>query len=178
MICQIEGQLVTERRDLPVCRDAEGNFVSGNGLNKLAVIERHHALGNIGLGIVQGFNIHGGAIASTVAHDSHNLVMVGDNDDDMLLAAESLRECGGGFCVVSHGIVLARLPLPIAGLMTDAPVDSVLEIQRALLDAASVHWRRQEERPACGPLLPGAPRYTRHTALRIRDCLTQPALSL
>lgn len=82
VICQIEGQLVTERRDLPVCRDAEGNFVSGNGLNKLAVIERHHALGNIGLGIVQGFNIHGGAIASTVAHDSHNLVMVGDNDDD------------------------------------------------------------------------------------------------
>ena len=137
VICQIEGQLVTERRDLPVCRDAEGNFVSGNGLNKLAVIERHHALGNIGLGIVQGFNIHGGAIASTVAHDSHNLVMVGDNDDDMLLAAESLRECGGGFCVVSHGIVLARLPLPIAGLMTDAPVDSVLEIQRALLDAAA-----------------------------------------
>ena len=63
--------------------------------------------------------------------------MVGDNDDDMLLAAESLRECGGGFCVVSHGIVLARLPLPIAGLMTDAPVDSVLEIQRALLDAAA-----------------------------------------
>ena len=137
VICQIEGQLVTERRDLPVCRDAEGNFVSGNGLNKLAVIERYHALGNIGLGIVQGFNIHGGAIASTVAHDSHNLVMVGDNDDDMLLAAESLRECGGGFCVVSHGIVLARLPLPIAGLMTDAPVDSVLEIQRALLDAAA-----------------------------------------
>lgn len=72
-----------------------------------------------------------------MAHDSHNLVMVGDNDDDMLLAAESLRECGGGFCVVSHGIVLARLPLPIAGLMTDAPVDSVLEIQRALLDAAA-----------------------------------------
>lgn len=137
VICQIEGQLVTERRDLPVKRDAEGCFVSGDGLNKLAVIERHHALGNVGLGIVHGFNIKNGAIASTVAHDSHNLVIVGDNDEDMLLAAESLNECGGGYCVVSRGIVLARLPLPIAGLMTDAPVDSVLEIQRALLDAAA-----------------------------------------
>ena len=111
-------------------------FVSGNGLNKLAVIERHHLTGNIGLGILKGFGIKGGAIASTVGHDSHNLIIAGDNDEDMLIAADALKDCGGGICVVSKGIVLARLPLPIAGLMTDAPVEDVLERQRALLDAA------------------------------------------
>jgi len=133
----IEGQLVTERRQLRVQRDEAGRFVSGGGLNKLAVVERHHATGNVGLGIVEGFSITGGAIASTVAHDSHNLVMVGDNDEDMLIAAAALNECGGGFCVVSRGIVLARLPLPIAGLITDAPVEKVLESQQALLEAAA-----------------------------------------
>lgn len=137
VISLIDGQLVTKREDRAVLRDSEGRFISGNGLNKLAVIERHHATGNVGLGIVEGFNIKNGAIATTMAHDSHNLVMVGDNDEDMLIAARSLQECGGGFCVVSRGIVLARLPLPIAGLITDAPVDTVLETQRALLDAAA-----------------------------------------
>ncbi|MDO5112053.1 MAG: adenine deaminase [Clostridia bacterium] len=132
----IPGQLVTEKRIKRV-RSENGLFLPGDGLNKLAVIERHHALGYIGLGIVEGMNITNGAIASTVAHDSHNLVVVGDNDRDMRIAAESLVDCGGGFCVVSQGIVLSRLPLPIAGIITDAPVAQVLEIQRALLDAAA-----------------------------------------
>lgn len=136
VISLIEGQLVNTRKDLPVLRDENGLFISGNGLNKLAVVERHHATGNIGLGILDGFGIKNGAIASTVGHDSHNLVIAGDNDDDMLMAAEALESCGGGFCVVSQGIVLARLPLPIGGIMTDAPVEDVLELQRALLDAA------------------------------------------
>ena len=136
VISLIDGQLVNKREDLPVLRDEKGFFLSGNGLNKLAVIERHHLTGNIGLGILKGFGIKEGAIASTVGHDSHNLVIAGDNDEDMLIAARALEDCGGGICVVSRGIVLARLPLPIAGLMTDAPVEDVLEIQRALLDAA------------------------------------------
>lgn len=130
------GQLVTKRLERPVKRDAEGCFLPDENLAKLAVIERHHSTGHIGLGIVEGLNIKGGAIASTVAHDSHNLVVAGDNDRDMLLAVEALKDCGGGFCVVSRGIVLARLPLPIAGLMTDAPVDDVLARQQALLGAA------------------------------------------
>ncbi len=133
----IPGQLVTK---LSRCRPLSENglFVSGNGLNKLAVIERHHATGSMGLGIVEGFGLTGGgAIASTVAHDSHNLVVVGDNDADMLIAIDSLSECGGGYCVVSHGIVIARLPLPIAGLMTDAPIEDVLARQQALLSAAA-----------------------------------------
>ena len=100
------------------------------------MIERHHATGHIGLGIVEGLNIHGGAVASTVAHDSHNIVVAGDNDADMLCAVETLIACRGGYCVVANGEVKACLPLPIAGLMTDAPVEDVLGGQRTLLDAA------------------------------------------
>lgn len=130
------GQLVTNR--ITVRPKAQnGCFVPDRELAKLAVIERHHAKGTVGLGIVKGFNIEGGAIASTVAHDSHNLVVAGDNDEDMLIAIESLAECGGGFCVVSRGIVLARLPLEIAGLMTADPIESVLSRQQALLSAAA-----------------------------------------
>lgn len=109
------------------------------------MIERHHRTGSIGLGIVEGLNIHNGAIASTVAHDSHNLVIAGDNDRDMLMAAEALQECGGGFCVVSQGIVLARLPLPIAGVMTDAPVEDVLARQQALLGRRQHRLRGQSD---------------------------------
>lgn len=135
IIKMIPHQLVTELAYRNVKRDDRGRFIPDNGLVKLAVIERHHATGSIGVGILEGLSIKHGAVASTVAHDSHNLVVAGDNDDDMLMAIESLKECGGGFSVVSGGVVLARLPLPIGGLMTDAPVGEVLEIQQALLDA-------------------------------------------
>ena len=135
VIKMLPHQLVTELVYRDVQRDECGCFVPGNGLIKLAVIERHHATGNIGLGILEGLGLKHGAVASTVAHDSHNLVVAGDNDEDMLMAIESLRDCGGGYSVVSRGVVLARLPLPIAGLMTDAPVNEVLEIQQALLEA-------------------------------------------
>ena len=84
---------------------------------KVAVVERHHRTGTIGLGFVQGFGLQGGAVASTVAHDSHNLLIVGTNDDDMALAGNKLAEVGGGMIVVRDGQVLALLPLPIAGLM-------------------------------------------------------------
>jgi adenine deaminase len=132
----VPHQLMTKLVTRPVKRDADGCFMPDGTLNKLAVIERHHATGSMAVGILEGLGIQNGAVASTVAHDSHNLVVAGDNDRDMLIAIDSLRACGGGYCVVSRGVVLARLPLPIAGLMTDAPVDSVLEKQQALLDAA------------------------------------------
>ncbi len=135
VIRMVPEQLITELVWREV-KSEHGAFVPAGGLCKLAVVERHHATGSVGIGIVEGLNIKNGAIASTVAHDSHNLVVAGDNDRDMLMAIEALRECGGGFCVVSRGIVLARLPLPIAGLMTDAPVEDVLARQQALLDAA------------------------------------------
>ena len=135
VIKMIPHQLVTELVYRDVERDENGCFIPSEGMVKLAVIERHHAAGSMAVGILEGLGIKHGAVASTVAHDSHNLVVAGDNDDDMLMAIESLRDCGGGYSVVSRGVVLARLPLPIAGLMTAAPVNDVLEIQQALLDA-------------------------------------------
>lgn len=115
----------------------DGLFVPKNGLLKLAVLERHHASGRVGLGILRGFDIKDGAIATTVGHDSHNLVVVGDNDEDMLKAVDVLEECGGGYVVVSKGEVLAKLILSVAGLMSDAPLEVILKHQRELLAAAA-----------------------------------------
>jgi adenine deaminase len=92
---------------------------------KIAVVERHKATGNVGIGFVQGFGLKKGAIGSSVAHDSHNLVIVGTNDQDMIKAAEIIQTMKGGLIVVLNGRVLASLPLPIAGLMSDASVDQV-----------------------------------------------------
>ena len=92
---------------------------------KIAVIERHRASGNIGLGFVKGFGIKNGAIASTVAHDSHNMIVIGTNDDDMYQAAVELVKSQGGKIIVNSGKVLAHLALPIAGLMSDKPYEEV-----------------------------------------------------
>ena len=104
---------------------------------KLAVIERHRATGTVGLGFVTGFGLKTGAVASTVAHDSHNLLVLGTNERDMVLAANRLAEAGGGEIVVRDGRVLAFLPLPIAGLLSDRPVAEVQEQVEALAQA----WR-------------------------------------
>ncbi|MEN6594218.1 MAG: adenine deaminase [Clostridiaceae bacterium] len=114
-----------------------GCFVPKNGLLKLAVLERHHASGRVGLGILRGFDVKDGAIATTVGHDSHNLVVVGDNDADMLKAVTTLEECGGGYVVVSNGEVLAKLVLSVAGLMSDAPLENILKHQHELLASAA-----------------------------------------
>lgn len=103
---------------------------------KLVVIERHKGSGNMGRGFVHGFALTDGAIASTVGHDSHNLAVLGTNDGDMLAAARALADAGGGQCAVRNGQVLALLPLPIAGLMSDQPAAAVIKEQAALLDAA------------------------------------------
>jgi adenine deaminase len=92
---------------------------------KIAVIERHKATGNIGIGFVQGFGLKEGAIGSSVAHDSHNLIIVGTNDLDILKAVEVIQAMGGGLTVVLDGRALASLPLPIAGLMSEASVPQV-----------------------------------------------------
>ena len=95
-------------------------------ISKLAVIERHHKTGNLGLGFVQGLGIKRGAIASSVAHDSHNLVIAGMDDVDMLIAAKHLSSIGGGLTVVDNQKVMASLPLPIAGLISDQNIESVI----------------------------------------------------
>jgi len=103
---------------------------------KIAVMERHRATGNLGLGFVQGFGLKRGAIGSSVAHDSHNLVIVGTNDEDMLQTVMAIKKMGGGLAVVSEEKVLASLPLPIAGLMTDGSVPQVNHQLETLLHAA------------------------------------------
>ena len=109
---------------------------ASDGLAKLAVLERHLGTGRVGLGLVRGFELQRGAIASSVAHDAHNLIVAGVDDSDMLLAVQRLAELGGGMVSVEAGEVLAELPLPIAGLLSDAPVADVLRQTEALIAAA------------------------------------------
>jgi adenine deaminase len=86
-------------------------------ISKIAVIERHHATDRIGLGFVKGFGLQRGALAATVAHDSHNIIVVGSNDSDPLVAFNKLTEMHGGQVVIDDGEILASLPLPVAGLL-------------------------------------------------------------
>ncbi len=129
----IPGQLLTNC----VVRRPHGNGGRAladpeNDLAKIAVIERHHATGRIGLGFVEGFGLKRGAFASTVAHDAHNVVVVGMNDHDMALCALRLQAMGGGIVVVADNQVLAELPLAVAGLLSEEPFETVVE----KLDAA------------------------------------------
>jgi adenine deaminase len=101
---------------------------------KLAVIERHHMTGHIGLGIVKGLGLKSGAIATTIAHDSHNLILAATNDDDLLFAAEEMRKMKGGLIVIQNRRILAALPLPIAGLLTDQPYQKVCTVLSKIHD--------------------------------------------
>ncbi|MHB8067010.1 MAG: adenine deaminase [Desulfobaccales bacterium] len=122
----IPGQLLTEKRVLPAPQhDGRLAVDPGRDLLKLAVVERHHGTGNLGLGLVQGFGLQRGALASSVAHDSHNIVVVGADETDMLQAVEHLVHLKGGLAVVAGGQVLADLPLPIAGLISPQPLEEV-----------------------------------------------------
>ncbi|MFC4402739.1 adenine deaminase [Gracilibacillus xinjiangensis] len=94
---------------------------------RLACIDRHHQSGQISLSFAQGFQIKSGAVASTVAHDSHNLLVMGIDPEDMMLAANTLAESGGGMVVVDDGKILAHVPMPIAGLMSNQPLEKVVE---------------------------------------------------
>ncbi len=107
-----------------------------NDILKLAVVERHHATGNVGLGLVKGFGLKKGAFASSVAHDSHNLIVLGVNDADMVAAVDALRDMGGGFVIVVDGKIEGALPLPVAGLMSDAPLEKVAKIGGKLREIA------------------------------------------
>jgi adenine deaminase len=103
---------------------------------KLAVIERHRRSGRIGLGLVAGFGMKKGALASTVAHDSHNIIVVGTNDKDMLAAAKRLVAIGGGFVAAAKGKIAAEVPLAIAGLMSAGPAEEVVSQTNAILKVA------------------------------------------
>lgn len=116
----IPKQLLTRQlwQEVPV---VQGRAVAApdQDILKLAVFERHHKTGQRGIGLVKGFGLSKGAIAQTIGHDSHNLIVIGTNDRDMLIAAQSLESCGGGIAIAAAGKVEEILPLPVGGLMTD-----------------------------------------------------------
>ena len=124
----VPEQIVTEA--LVVAPSLRGGAVAADperDLLKLAVVERHRATGRIGLGLVHGFGLRAGALVSSVAHDAHNLVVVGADDEDMRLAVAAVAASGGGLAVAAGGALRALLPLPIAGLMSDRPFEEVAD---------------------------------------------------
>ncbi len=132
----VPGQIVTDSLvDEPLHRAGEALADPERDLAKIAVVERHLGTGRVGLGFVRGFNLQRGAIASTVAHDAHNVVVVGTNDASMAAAVRRLANRGGGIVVVDGAEVLAELPLPVAGLLSDAPLEEVLTASHAVLAA-------------------------------------------
>ena len=105
-----------------------------NDILKLAVIERHHNTGNIGLGLIENFGLKNGAIATTIAHDSHNLIVIGDNDEDMINAANKVIQMHGGIAVSSSKEILESLQLDIGGLMSNKSIDYIDEKIKRLID--------------------------------------------
>ncbi len=139
VIGTIPDQILTEslQDELKV----EGGFAVADperDLAKIAVIERHLGTGRVGLGFVRGFGLRAGALASTVAHDAHNIVVVGVDDDDMARAVRRLEEIGGGVVVVESRGVRAELPLPVAGLLSDRTLPEVVAASRDCIEAAKV----------------------------------------
>lgn len=133
----VKHQLITEEALLDI------DFSNNNGVDtekdilKLAVIERHRNTGHTGLGFIRGIGLNEGAIAASVSHDSHNLIVIGTSEADMAFAANRVRGLGGGMVVVRKGSVVAEMPLPYAGIMTDSPASDVAKQNEAVRE--SVH---------------------------------------
>lgn len=136
-----ENQLVTDALEMDV-ETTDGMFDAAKNpaLCKVAVIERHNATGNVGVGLLHGYTDAGkrmhGAVATTISHDSHNIVVAGDNDEDMIAAVQELVRMGGGICLVRDGKVLESLALPIAGLMSPRPAQEVAAAKQAIRSRA------------------------------------------
>lgn len=133
----VPDQLVTRQVVLPLTtRDGVAVADPERDLAKLAVVERHKATGNVGLGFVRGLGLRAGAIASSVAHDSHNVVVAGIDDADMLVAVKMVERLQGGVVAVKDRKVLAMVPLPIAGLLSELPLEGVAKQMAGALTAA------------------------------------------
>lgn len=127
--------LVTKKVERKVkVSKGEFEYDDSKDILKLAVIERHKMTGNVGLGLVEGFGLKNGAIASTVAHDSHNIVVIGDNDEDILAAVKEVKRVGGGITISSNGEILSTLDLPIAGLISDRSMEEVNNKLKTMLE--------------------------------------------
>lgn len=125
----IPGGVVTGRSVEKVKRDKDGYFIhdESKDILKLAVVERHHGTGNVGLALIRGYGMKNGAVATSIAHDSHNIIVIGSNDDDMITAVNELIKLGGGITMVKNNKVLMSHRLEIAGLMTDDSQDEVCD---------------------------------------------------
>jgi adenine deaminase len=136
VIVLVPDQIVTDAtEEEPAVVDGYAVADPDRDLAKVAVVERHLATGRIGLGFVRGFGLQRGAFASTLSHDAHNIVAVGVDDTDLVLAVGRLAELGGGMVVVADGAVDAELPLPVAGLLSDRPLQEVIERSRQTVEA-------------------------------------------
>lgn len=133
----VKDQLITEEALLDVDFGKNNGIDTEKDILKLAVIERHKNTGHIGLGFIHGIGLKEGAIAASVSHDSHNLIVIGTSEREMAFAANRVRELGGGMAAVKNGEVLSEMPLPYAGLMTDASVSEVARQNEAV--RKSVH---------------------------------------
>lgn len=114
----VEGEITTHEFSAPV-KDGKAEVDVKNDILKLTVIERHHDTNHIGIGFIHGYGLTQGAIASSVSHDSHNIIAVGTNDSDIAIAANCIREMQGGWAIAWNGKIIGKLPLPIAGLISD-----------------------------------------------------------
>ena len=139
VIQMLEKQIVTKDvlEEVPwIESDGEKYFAPDGEYQKIAVIERHKNTGKMGVGIVKGYGIRGGAIASSVSHDSHNIIVVGDNDRDMAIAVKEMMRTQGGYTLVCNGEIYGTLPLPVMGLMSDAGYESVNEALAKMIPKA------------------------------------------
>ena len=131
----IPGQIVTKREDI-VLPHANGAFVADKAVNKCIVVERYRDTGKIGIAPVLGFELANGAVATSVAHDSHNIIVIGDNDADMLVALEQIKQLGGGYVIASNGEVVGQLALPVMGLISDEGFEAVQAKLHSMIEKA------------------------------------------
>ena len=130
----IPGQIATKKST--VSAQDVGERIASGALRKIAVVERHHATGMIGVGLISGYGLTHGAVATTVAHDSHNLIVVGDNDADMVAAVRELERVQGGYTIVADGNVKGTLALPVGGLMSSDPAKTLIKNLDRMLELA------------------------------------------
>ena len=125
----LPGGVVTKKLTAEVDLTVDGDFIfdSTNDICKVAVIERHHETGKVGLGFLSGYGIKAGAVAISVAHDSHNIIVAGTNNEEMAIAVEELIKMEGGMILVKDGKVISSIPLPIAGIMSDKSGEVIAE---------------------------------------------------
>ena len=143
----VKGELLTEEMHTEVDFDKDNGIDLGRDILKIAVVERHHGTGHVGMGLISGIGLKKGAIASSVSHDAHNLIIVGTNEEDMAIAANRLCELGGGILTVAEGEIIAEMPLPYAGLMTGADAQTAARQNDAVRESVHSLGVPQETEP-------------------------------